>query len=80
MQGKNFSETSRELGISQCTVSRVIKRYNETGKTDYVRSKNKAMSNRSKLSCGDSILLETIVEETGLRQSLFVHNFVTYQK
>ena len=61
----NFSETSKKLGISHCTVSRVIKRYNETGKTDHVRSENKAMSKPSKLSYGDSILLETIVKAVG---------------
>ena len=65
MQGEKFSETNRELGILHCTVSSVIKRYNETGKTDHVRSKNKAMSNPSKLSYGGSFLLETIVEATG---------------
>ena len=62
MHGKNFSETSRELGTRTFLVSRGIKRYNETGKTDHVPSENKAMSNPSKLSYGDSVLLETIVE------------------
>ena len=66
MQGKNNkSGTSRELGISHCTVSRVIKRCNETGRTDHVRSENKAMSNPSKWSYRNSVLLETIVEAAG---------------
>ena len=50
MQGKNFSETSRELEISHCTVSRFIKRSNKTGKTDHVCSENKAMPDSIKLT------------------------------
>ena len=49
MQGKSFSETGRELEISHCTVSRFIKRYNKTGKTDHVCSKNKTMPDSIKL-------------------------------
>ena len=65
VQGKNFNETSRELGSRTVQSQGLSSSITKLEKLITFVPRTKTCSNPSKLSYGDSILLETIVEAAG---------------
>ena len=64
MQGKTYTDVSKDLGIAKSSVTNIVKLYNQTGDLVSVHQHN-MRDFRNGVSFGDSVLLETIVGTSG---------------